>query len=130
MEELVEPNIKRYSFNECISKSTDTIHSIYTKFQDDEWMTAKIYSYINNQLPNVIANIKNTHEQRITRIEELTTEQDNFIHTFLSDNQYFFNSATDKFFYYDSVHYHIISEDDILHNILTTITRGKNLMSW
>lgn len=130
MEEQVDPNAKKYSIDECISKSTVTIKSIYKQFQDDEWMTAKIYSYINNQLPNVIANIKNTHEQRVTRIEELTTEQDNFIHSFLSDNQYFFNSATDRFFYYDGIHYQIICEDDILHNILTTITRGKNLMSW
>ena len=82
MEEQVDPTTKKYSIDECISKSTDTINSIYKQFQDDEWMTTKIYSYINNQLPNVIANIKNTHEQRVTRIEELTTEQDNFIHSF------------------------------------------------
>ena len=69
MEEQVDPNAKKYSIDECIIKSTDTIKSIYKKFQDDEWMTTKIYSYINNQLPNVIENIKNTHEQRVTRIE-------------------------------------------------------------
>ena len=130
MEEQIEPKLAKHSFDECISKSTDTINSLYTRYQDDEWMTAKIYSYINNQLTNVIDNIKTTHEQRISRIEELTNEQDNFIHSFLSDNQYFFNSATDRFFYYDGLHYQIISEDDILHKILTTITRGKNLMSW
>ena len=130
MEEQIEPKLVKRSFDECISKSTDTINSLYTRYRDDEWMTAKIYSYINNQLTNVIDNIKNTHEQRVSRIEELTNEQDNFIHSFLSDNQYFFNSATDRFFYYDGVHYQIISEDDILHKILTTITRGKNLMTW
>jgi len=130
MEEQIEPKAIKHSFDECISKSTDTINNLYTRYKDDEWMTAKIYSYINNQLTNVIDNIKNTHEQRLSRIEELTNEQDNFIHSFLSDNQYFFNSATDRFFYYDGVHYQIISEDDILHKILTTITRGKNLMTW
>mgnify|MGYP001047202700 CR=1 FL=1 len=48
-----------------------------------------VLNIINNQLPNVISNIKNTHEQRVTRIEELTTEQDKFIHSGLSDSQCF-----------------------------------------
>lgn len=130
MENQIEPKPLKYTFDECISKSTNTIHQIYSQFKDDEWMTAKIYSYVNNQLPNIVENIKSTHEQRVSRIEELTQEQDTFIHSFLSDNQYFFNSATDRFFYYDGIHYQVITEDDILHKILTTITRGKNLMSW
>ena len=101
MENQIEPKTPKYTFDECISKSTNTIHQIYSQFKDDEWMTAKIYSYVNNQLPNIVENIKSTHEQRVSRIEELTQEQDTFIHSFLSDNQYFFNSATDRFFYYD-----------------------------
>ena len=124
-DDIEEPPIK-YTFENSIRVSSETIENIYDKYKDDEWMIAKIHSYINNQLLNVIDNIKSTHEQRITRIEELTTEQDTFVHSFLNDNQYFFNSATDRFFYYDGIHYQIISEDDILHKILTTITRGKN----
>jgi len=128
-DDIEEPPIK-YTFDNCLRVSSETISTIYDKYKNDEWMIAKIYSYINNQLPNIIDNIKSTHEQRLTRMEELTNEQDTFIHSFLNDNQYFFNSATDRFFYYDGIHYQIISEDDILHKILTTITRGKNLMSW
>lgn len=130
MEEQLEETSKKYSINDAINQSTQTINSIFEKYQNDDWMISKINSYINTQLPNVIDHIKITHEQRIARIEELTTEQDNFIHSFLNDNQYFFNSATDRFFYYNGIHYQIISEDDILHKILTTITRGRNLMSW
>ena len=130
MEEQLEETSKKYSINDAINQSTQTINSIFEKYKNDDWMISKINSYINTQLPNVIDHIKITHEQRIARIEELTTEQDNFIHSFLNDNQYFFNSATDRFFYYNGIHYQIISEDDILHKILTTITRGRNLMSW
>jgi|TARA_B110000285_G_scaffold235423_1_gene317052 hypothetical protein len=130
MEEKSEEKIIKYSIDECICKSSNTITNIYEKYKEDDWMLSKINSYINNQLPNVIDNIKTTHEQRIARIEELTNEQDNFVQSFLNDNQYFFNSATDRFFYYDGIHYQIINEDDILHKILTTITRGRNLMSW
>ena len=130
MEEQLEETSKKYSINDAINQSTQTINSIFEKYKNDDWMISKINSYINTQLPNVIDHIQITHEQRIARIEELTTEQDNFIRSFLNDNQYFFNSATDRFFYYNGIHYQIISEDDILHKILTTITRGRNLMSW
>ena len=130
MEELPKDIIIKYSIDEYIHKSSQTITSIYEKYKNDDWMISKINSYINTQLPTVIDNIKTNHEQRIARIEELTNEQDNFIHSFLNDNQYFFNSATDRFFYYDGIHYQIISEDDILHKILTSITRGRNLMTW
>lgn len=130
MEELSKDIIIKYSIDEYIHKSSQTVTNIYEKYKNDDWMISKINSYINTQLPNVIDNIKTNHEQRIARIEELTNEQDTFIHSFLNDNQYFFNSATDRFFYYDGIHYQIISEDDILHKILTTITRGRNLMTW
>lgn len=120
----------KQSLEDCVNGSNKVINNIFEKYKNDDWMISKIDSYIVNQLPNVIDNIKITHEQRISRIEELTNEQDNFISTFLNDNQYFFISTTDRFFYYNGVHYQVISEDDILHNILTTITRGKNLMSW
>ncbi len=122
---ISQPNI-----HDCIKESIENITSIYEKYANDEYMISKIHTYVSNQLPNIIDNIKYTHDQRVLRIEELTTEQDAFIHSFLNDNQYFFIAATDRFFYYNGIHYQVISEDDILHNVLTTITRGKNLMSW
>jgi hypothetical protein len=63
-------------------------------------------------------------------MEELNTEQDAFIQSFLTNNQYFYASATDKYFFYDGIQYQIISEDDILHKVLSTISNGRNLMSW
>jgi len=113
-----------------IHGSVDTIQTLFSKYENDDYMISKIFSYVNTQLPNIIDNIKSSHEFRITRMEELTAEQDNFVHSFFNDNQYFFVPTTERFFYYDGIHYQVINEDDILHNILTTITRGKNLMTW
>jgi len=93
-------------------------------------MISKITSYICTQLPNICENIKLTHYQRALRMEELNTEQDAFIQSFLTNNQYFYASATDKYFFYDGIQYQIISEDDILHKVLSTISNGRNLMSW
>jgi hypothetical protein len=111
-------------------KSHITINELYQKYESDPYMIAKITSYICTQLPNICENIKLTHYQRALRMEELNTEQDAFIQSFLTNNQYFYASATDKYFFYDGIQYQIISEDDILHKVLSTISNGRNLMSW
>ena len=107
-----------------------TIDELYMKYNADPYMLSKLNSYICTQLPNIFENIKLNHYQRALRMEELTGEQDTFIQTFLTNNQYFYVSTTDKYFFYDGIHYQIISEDDILHKILSTISNGRNLMSW
>jgi hypothetical protein len=112
------------------NKSHITINELYQKYESDPYMISKITSYICTQLPNICENIKLTHYQRALRIEELNTEQDAFIQSFLTNNQYFYASATDKYFFYDGIQYQIISEDDILHKVLSTISNGRNLMSW
>lgn len=111
-------------------KSHITINELYQKYESDPYMISKITSYICTQLPNICENIKLTHYQRALRMEELNTEQDAFIQSFLTNNQYFYASATDKYFFYDGIQYQIISEDDILHKVLSTISNGRNLMSW
>jgi hypothetical protein len=39
-------------------------------------------------------------------------------------------NSSDKYFYYNGIHYKDYNEDDILHHILTTITKDRNLISW
>jgi hypothetical protein len=108
----------------------ETINALYTKYADDTYMSEKTHNYICNQLPNILENIKRVHLERVTRIEELSIEQDAFIHSFLNYNQYFYISSTEKFFYYDGIHYHLYNEDDILHHVLSSISRDRQLMSW
>ena len=108
----------------------DTINSLYEKYANDPYMSDKTHNYICNQLPNILENIKRLHLERVARIEELSIEQDAFIHSFLNYNQYFYISSTEKFFYYDGIHYHLYNEDDILHHVLSSISRDRQLMSW
>jgi len=106
------------------------VRELYAKYADDPYMSMKTHNYICNQLPNVLQNTFVNRQLRITRTEELTTEQDSFIETFLANNRYFYAPCTDKFFYYDGINYKVYSEDEILHNILSTITKDRNLISW
>ena len=45
-------------------------------------------------------------------------------------NQYFHIISTNHFFVYDGLHYQIFSEDDILHQVLSTISKDRQLLSW
>jgi len=113
-----------------VTDAAITIQQIYNKYAEDPYMMNRAHSYICNQLPNIFENMKKTHHLRQIRMEELTCEQDLFIHSFLNHNQYFYMASTEKFYYYDGVHYQIYNEDNILYNVLSSITRGGQLMSW
>jgi hypothetical protein len=129
---LIENNCQNENINLIEKKQVaiDTINTLYEKYADDPYMSEKTHNYICNQLPNILENIKRVHLERVTRMEELSIEQDAFIHSFLNYNQYFYISSTEKFFYYDGIHYHLYNEDDILYHVLSSISRDRQLMSW
>lgn len=112
------------------TQSIEYIHQLYNLYKDDEYMINKIHNYVTQQLPLIFEQMKKTHDEKVQRIEDLSNEQINFINAFLVNYQYFYISSTEKFFYYDGVHYIVNTEDDILHHILTTITRERNLLCW
>ena len=93
-------------------------------------MQKKLVHHINNQLPNLLENIKTTHDQRETRKQALETARDAFTEQFLNKTKYYYNQSTELFYTYNDYDYSIIKEDDIQHQILTSITHNKQLMSW
>jgi len=113
-----------------IQSTHDAINALFEKYENNPYMFSKTHNYICNLLPNILENIKNNHEHSMHRIEVLSNEQDSFIETFLNTNKYFYVSTTEKFFFYDGLHYRVYNEDDILYNVLSTINRDSNLMSW
>jgi hypothetical protein len=113
-------------------RSRVSIDQMYDKYQEDPYMISKINHYLQKQLPILLENTKNTREQNIQRIEDLSLEQEQFIQSFLHRNNYFYVSTTEKFVYYDRHHYGEITEDHVLYNILNSISQERNpkLMSW
>ena len=108
----------------------DKVSEMHDTYSGDEYMKQKMENYICNQLPTILDNMKQTHIQRVMRQEELSNEQDAFIHSFLNDNQYFYIAATNNFFLYDGIHYQVYSEDEILYRVLTSISKERQLMTW
>ncbi len=111
-------------------KSQTAIKALYAKYSNNTFMLDKLTNYIVEQLPTVMANIEKTNTQRIQRVEELTQEQNVFVNGFLSKQQYFYAPGTEYFFTYNGKNYANISEDEIIHNILSSISRDRTLISW
>lgn len=111
-------------------KIQNTIDELYETYKEDEYMNQKMVSYICAQMPNILSNMKQNHLDRVARIQEMTNEQDTFIQSFLNNNQYLYAPTTGNFFIYDGLHYQIYSEDDILHHVLSSISKDRQLMSW
>jgi hypothetical protein len=93
-------------------------------------MEQKVVNYVCSQLPLIFENIERTHIERSQRTDELTAEQNIFIQHFLYNNRYFYHPSTEAFFYYNGDHYRQYGEDDILFNVLSSISRDANLMQW
>jgi hypothetical protein len=112
--------------------SNQTIENLYDHYKDDLYITSKIHHYITQQLPMLLENIKRNREKSIQRTEEHSTEQQRFMQSYLSRNIYFYNPTTETYYFYDGIHYKETTEDEILHDIVTTISKDHNplLMNW
>ena len=108
----------------------EAIHEIYAKYEQNPYMEQKVVNYVCSQLPLIFENIERTHIERSQRTDELTAEQNMFIQHFLYNNRYFYHPSTETFFDYNGDYYRQYGEDDILFNVLSTISRDANLMQW
>ena len=127
---MSEPTVPKN--NLLLETSFQTIEKLYSLYNDDLYMTSKIHHYITQQLPTLLENMKSIREKNLQRNEEHTVEQQMFMSGYLSKNNYFYNPATETYYLYDGLHYSEISEDDILHDIVSSISRVRNpkLMNW
>lgn len=111
-------------------KCSETLKDLISKYKDDEYMTQRIYSHIVNYLPNTLDTELKNHERRVIRNNFLTNEQQIFIQVFLSKNKYFYLTNNNFFYEYDGERYLIIKEDDVIHKLLSTISKDRVLLQW
>jgi len=111
-------------------KCSETLKEMFDKYKDNEYMTQRIYNHIVNYLPNTLDNEMKLHEKRIIRNNYLTNEQQIFIQVFLSKNKYFYLPSNNFFYEYDGAKYLIVKEDDVIHKLLSTISKDRVLLQW
>jgi hypothetical protein len=105
------------------------IIDLFEKYKDNPYILQRLQLYLTN-LPTMLETDNKRYEERISRINELTLEQDNFYKVFLSKHQYFYMPYNNIFYEYDGKTYKIVKEDDIHHHLLSTITDEGKLMAW
>lgn len=102
---------------------------LFDTYKDVPYIIQKLETYLTN-LPSILENEQKKYNERVMRIQELTMEQDNFYKVFLSKNQYYYMPHNNLYYEYDGKTYKIVREDDIHHNLLSTITDEKKLVVW
>ena len=53
--------------NVLLETSFQTIESLYSRYDNDLYMTSKIHQYINIQLPTLLENMKSIREKNLQR---------------------------------------------------------------
>jgi hypothetical protein len=125
---------KEHDINEHDINEHDNMHNNLTnlieKYKTNEYVFGRLINYMENLLPVALENAAETHKQREERRIQLSENRDEFTARFLQKNKYFYSSQTELFLHYDGLHFVVHSEDDIQHQILSTITNEKCLREW
>ena len=120
----------RMTDNTTEFKCSEILKDLICKYKNDEYMSQRIYNHIVNYLPNTLENEFKNHEKRVIRNNFLTNEQQVFIQVFLSKNKYFYLTNNNFFYEYDGEKYLIVKEDDVIHKLLSTISKDRVLLQW
>jgi hypothetical protein len=112
-----------------VNTIAELINELNIKYKDNPYMIQRLETHLFN-LPNTLEQENKKYDERISRFNELTFEQDNFYKVFLSKHQYFYMPYNSIYYEYDGKTYKIIKDDDIHYQLLSTITDEGKLIQW
>ena len=122
----LEIDSKNELFNNCVV----SLNKLFELYKNNDYMLQRIHTQIVNYLPNTLKNELTNHEKRVNRAHFLTNEQQVFIQVFLSKNKYYYLPNNGVFYEYDDKNYSIVKEDDIIHKLLSSISKERVLLDW
>ena len=112
------------------TKCINSILDLFKTYENNDYMIQRIHNHIVNYLPNTLSSECKNYERRIDRNNYLTNEQHIFIQVFLSKNKYFYLPNNNLFYEYNGINYSIVKEDDIIHKLLSSISKERILLQW
>jgi hypothetical protein len=112
-----------------INDINQMINELNIKYNDNPYMLQRLETHLFD-LPDILDRENKKYDERISRFNELTIEQDNFYKVFLSKHQYFYMPYNSIYYEYDGKTYKIIKDDDIHYRLLSTITDEGKLIQW
>ena len=108
----------------------DAVDKFFKIYKDNEYMLQRIFNHIVLNLPNTLENEAKNYEKRINLNTYLTEEQQIFMQVFLSKNNYYYLPNNNFFYEYNGKDYLIVKEDDIIHKLLSSISKDRVLLQW
>jgi hypothetical protein len=111
-------------------KCADSLNNLIDKFENNEYMLQRIHNHIVNYLPNTLNYELQNYEKRLNRNTYLTHEQHVFMQIFLQKNSYFYLPNNNCFYEYNGINYTAVKEDDIIHKLLSGISKDRVLLQW
>ncbi len=112
--------------NECLN----SVEYFFNKYKDNDYMIQRIYNHIVFNLPNTLENESKNYEKKLNLYSYLKEEQQIFMQVFLSKNNYYYLPNNNLFYEYNGKDYFIVKEDDIIHKLLSNISKDRVLLQW
>lgn len=112
------------------SNCMSTIEKLYEKYKDNEYMLQRIYNHVHVYLPNTLDNESKSYEKIQNLNRYLSEEQQIFMQVFLSKNNYYYLSNNNFYYQYNGKDYFIVKEDEIIHKLLSSISKDRTLLQW
>lgn len=108
-------------------KINEEILNLYNIYDDDE-CREKLLEYVQKDLNERML----TFWERRERLENLKKLSNSYINDFLVNNdiQYFYIANSEIFLSYNGETFKLVNESEILHQILTGISKNKSLLPW
>jgi len=111
---------------ECL----DSVDKFFQIYKDNNYMVQRIYNHIVLNLPNTLETESINYEKRMNLNSYLSEEQQVFMQVFLSKNNYYYLPNTNFFYEYNGKDYLIVKEDEIIHKLLSSISKDRVLLQW
>jgi hypothetical protein len=108
----------------------DSVDKFFQIYKDNDYMLQRIYNHIVLNLPNTLENEAKNYEKRINLNSYLSEEQQVFMQVFLSKNNYYYLPNNGFFYEYNGKDYLIVREDEIIHKLLSSISKDRVLLQW
>ena len=106
------------------------LETLIEKHKDNEYIMNRLELYMKNILPTTLDSLQASYEKREERKQTLTQNTENFIEKYMITNKNYYCPVNRLFLRYDGIHFIGYGEDDIQHNILSAISRERNLSAW
>jgi hypothetical protein len=108
----------------------EQLEKLNDQYKNNPYMLNRLHFHLTQILPKTLQNELQTWEKRKERNNYLLEEQKIFIQIFLSKNDYYYLPQTSTFYEYDKNTYKMIKEDDVIYQLLSSISKDEKLIQW